>query len=155
LKPSSLTYAREDLNEGLISQLMPLISVSKDEMELWKNDELDVDWNSYFACQQVGIFRIYTCRDTESRRLVGYMTYHIQRHPHCSRVLCAFQDALYLAKDFRKGMAGIKLIKFSEQRLKSEGVQMVFQRSQPERDISKVLQRIGYTMTETVFTKRL
>lgn len=149
------SLSTEPLTDTFIGEITPLLERSISEMNIWGPGELDVDWMTYFACQDAGIFRLFTCRDAKTAVLVGYATYHIQNHPHCKGVKAAFQDALYLAGEYRLGATGIRLLKYSERELQKEGVQLISQRTQPERDIGIIFERLGYTMTETVFTKRL
>lgn len=96
---------------------------------------------------------VFTAR--HEGELVGYGVYILGTHPHYKSIQTATQDLLFLHPDHRKGLAGVKFIKFQEKCLKEMGVRRVFQSTKRSRDLSKIYERLGYEETDVIFSKQI
>jgi len=100
-----------------------------------------------------GLIGAYMVRDNGA--LVGYAMYTIMPDPHSVGQKIAYQDSLYVTPEYRKKGVGIKLIKYTEEKLKYFGVRNITQMVMDTVDFSKVLLRMGYKSTGHVYTKEI
>lgn len=115
--------------------------------------KLDPDFKSYEEYERTGALHIVVMRDNGV--LAGYHISIIRFHLHYKTSLNAFTDVYFISKNHRKGLAGIKLFKEVEKTLKARGVEKIFTGTKKHLDMSKLLEYLGYTSTETLFTKML
>lgn len=133
----------------------------RDSEKLWQEDfnevfaekwmELAPDIEKYKMLEQFDMLLITTARN--DGELVGFHISIISPHMHCRKTNCAFQDALYLSKGFRKGFVGIKLLKFTEIVLQMRGVEMLYFTSPETRDSGKLFEYLGFKKSDTVYSK--
>ena len=69
----------------------------------------------------------------------------------------ADSDIFFLAPEYRKGLAGARLLKFAEASLRAIGVERVFTRTKlsPQHDLGPLLERLGFRPIERVYSKIL
>ena len=77
-------------------------------------------------------------------KLIGYCVWFLSSHLHYENNLVANNDVLFIAAEHRKGMLGIKFIKYQEQVLQELGVSKVLWHVKLARDFRKILHRLGY-----------
>ena len=66
------------------------------------------------------------------------------------------QDILFLLPEFRGSTVGFRLVKFCDEQLRAEGVQVVYQHVKNAHPmLGAVLSRVGYEPVETIYAKRL
>lgn len=75
--------------------------------------------------------------------------------PHKKDVKITEIDVIFLAKKYRKGLAGIKFIKFVEENEKKRGVEVLLQHANVKRDLTNLFERIGYKKMDVSFYKEL
>jgi GNAT superfamily N-acetyltransferase len=114
---------------------------------------LNPDWESYYEAEKQGKFKVFTAR--LSGTLVGYFAVFIGSNPHYKDHLFAANDVIYLHKDFRKGMTGVKLIKFAEACLKQDGVSVLSINTKTHQPFDPILSRLGFNLIERVYSKYL
>lgn len=148
-----ITYQEEIVTDHLINEIDPLINSHYDEISLFKDIELDPDYNKYKLLSQISKLKIYTARD--DGELIGYAIYMVDYNIHYKKSLQAVQDILYMRPDKRKGRIGIKLIEFSEVKLKSLGVELIHQHIKVDHDFSPVLEKRDYKWAEKILVKRI
>lgn len=91
------------------------------EMELHQDAvPLDIDWGHYFRLERSGVYRAVGAR--RDSRLIGYNSFHLNRHVRHRGTTFAVGDILYLLPEERVGMAGVRFIKATEALLKEAGV---------------------------------
>ena len=135
-------------------EIEPLLLAHYDEIALHKESiKLDVDWGKYEGLERNNALRVFTARD--EGRLIGYSVFFLVWHPHYKSSLFAQNDVLYLSPEHRKGTAGIRLIDFSELRLRADGVLKVIWHVKCENDWSPILERKGYRKEEVIMAKVL
>ena len=74
---------------------------------------------------------------------------------HYRNVLFAYQDGLFLLKQYRSVGLGKQLIRFCDDQLKALGVKVVVQPTKAAHDIGPLLVSLGYTLGEHIYTRRL
>jgi GNAT superfamily N-acetyltransferase len=141
---------------AVIDEAVPLLQRHYEEIALNKaTTPLAPDWSAYATLEAAGFLHIVTARD--EGKLVGYSAYIVgQRNLHYDFQM-AETDIFYLAPEYRKGMAGVALLKFSETSLRAIGVQRIVTKTKlsPEHDLGPLLERLGFSPIERVYTKVL
>ena len=146
-----MEYQEEQGTMELFLEAMPLLEAHEEELNTFDCD-LDADLVLYVRAAYNGGIAFYTVRD--EGELVGYAVYWIRRHPHYN-LMIADQDILFLRRDLRNGRVGLKLIKFSEAKLKERGINVVTQRTKKHFDLGKLYAYLGYSLQEEVYTKEI
>lgn len=150
---SACTYQTESV-EAFKSQAGALLREHYLEIAHYKDIELDPDFEAYEAAERAGCVRVYTCRDIAGE-LVGYAVFFVRPNMHYRGSLQAVQDVLYVARAHRYGMAGVHLIKYAEQSLRAEGVQVVYHHVKRTNKVGQLLERLGYQAVDMIYAKRL
>jgi GNAT superfamily N-acetyltransferase len=139
---------------GVVDEVQDLVQAHYDEIAMHKERiPLAPDWQRYSELEQVGNLVTFTARD--EGRLVGYSVFLINQMLHYVTTRLASNDVLFLHKDYRKGMAGVRLIKYSEQQLKERGVDKVVWHIKFHHDFRPILHRMGYGDEEVIVGKIL
>lgn len=149
---NSLNYQRESFAQAY-PEAKPLIGRHWEEVDAFKTSAAAVDEDAYAQADAVGMFRCFTARD--NGRLVGYASFFVRPSPHCKTSVHALHDTLYMDPEYRKGFAGIRFMRYCEDALREEGVQLVYQHVTEENDYRPILERQGYKLVEYVYAKRL
>ena len=106
------------------------------------------DLDVYSALDKAGSLMVMTARS--QGRLVGYCIVVARRHMHYG-ALCGFEDAYYLSKEFRQGLAGYKLIKHMLKALERRGVERSYWMTKEFLSIAKLFERLGMVKVDTVY----
>ena len=113
--------------------------------------KLDPIWSRYAELEQTGKFYTFTVRD--NGELVGYSGFILDRHLHYRDLMVATNDVLFLREDLRLGITGIRLIKFSENRMKELGANKITWHVKFSKDFRPILHRLGYLDEEVIVGK--
>lgn len=116
---------------------------------------LDPDWDRYLAMADAGCLSAVTARLGPGGPLVGYHIAIVSGHLHYGSTLHGITDVYYLAPEHRKGFAGIRLFKAVDTELERIGVVKRITGTKVHLDMGPLLQRLGYRLTEHVYTKIL
>jgi hypothetical protein len=87
--------------------------------------------------------------------LVGYSINFLTTSLHYSDVKFFQNDVLYLTPEERKGRAGLKLIKATEEIGKAVGAHMMLWHAKYDTNLEKILRRWEYKVQDIIFSKRL
>jgi GNAT superfamily N-acetyltransferase len=148
-----IALQRETLYD-VMEDVAPLLELHYRELTMHKERiALDPVWERYAALEKQGSIALFTARVEE--KLVGYSAFFVQSHIHYERTLVASNDVLFLHPDYRKGSCGIKLIRFSEQQLKAQGVDKITWHVKFSKDFRPILHRLGYVDEEVTVGKIL
>lgn len=148
-----IQYAKEFLCD-VIAEIQPLLEMHYDELTMHKEVvKLDPDWQRYAELEHAGKLHIYTAR--QDGVLIGYSFFFLQPHIHYRSLMVAMNDVLFLHPDHRNGMTGIRLIKTSEQGMKSLGAHKIVWHAKYSNDLQSILQRLGYAKEEAMLAKIL
>lgn len=147
-------YQAEQVSE-LWGAVKPLLEAHWREITRYPDIPLDPDVEGYERMERAGMLRCYTARESSELALIGYVTFFVLHSLHYRRSLQAHQDVLFLLPEHRTGMAGVRLIKFAEERLKAEGVQVVYHHAKRKNKVGELLERLGYEFVDGLYAKRL
>lgn len=150
-----ITFQRERAQD-VFQEMLPLLEKHWEEIAHFKDILLEPDTETYFRMEDMGILRVFTARD-ENGILIGYNVFFIKHNLHYKSSLNALQDILFIHPDYRKGTIGTRLIKWCDEELRAEGVQVVYQhlKAKKELDFSALLERIGYHFVDKIYARRL
>ena len=149
----STTYQQEFLIniqeelELLLTDHWEDVAVNKDVIKL------NPDWDAYHSLEDSGALKIFTVRVDE--KLVGYFVVILRNHIHYKDHLYAFNDALFLKHEYRKGFTGAKLMKFAEKCLKDDEVSVLVVNTKRHKPFDGLLEWLGYSHVENVYSKYL
>lgn len=144
-------YCQEELLSGLWLEILPLLQAHWSEIARYKDIPLDPDIEAYTMLEQSGQLRCYTLR--ENGQLLGYAFYFVRPNLHYRGSLQAMQDVFYMVPE-RRGLAA-SLIRYSERRLRTLGVQVVHQHSKRINKFDALLKALRYELSDDIFSKRL
>lgn len=139
-----LVTARPDAQK-LIEDHWEEIALNKDKIAL------NPDWDAYQDLELSGKLKIFTARDKD--KLVGYFVVLVGPNLHYKDHLFAVNDILYLDKEYRKGRTGIKLIKFAERCLKTDGVSVLNINTKVHKPFDILMEHMGFGLVERVYSK--
>ena len=147
-----ITYRVEKYSEAL-NDLIKIYPEHYDELEegFKGGYELEPNWESYYGLEQSGMLQVITCREDEE--LIGYMMFIVCSPLHVKSCLTALEDIYYLRKTHRKGRTGIKMFQFAEEHLKSLDVNRIMCSTKVHLDNSRLLEYLGYTFMEKLYSK--
>lgn len=148
-----ITYQQESLAtckvdaQDLLQQHWEEIALNKDFIKL------NPDWEAYYNLEEAGSLKIFTAR--EDSKLIGYFVVLCRKHLHYVDHVFAFNDILYLQKDYRKGFVGAKLMRFAEKCLKEDGVSVMIVNTKRHKPFDTLLEWLGYKHIENIYSKTL
>ena len=134
-------------------EITPLLQQHWQEISTYLDIPLDPDVSRYNEADDADLLRCFTAR--LGGTLIGYAVFFLANlHYRSTKIM--IQDVLFILPEYRRGRAGIGLIKFSEDKLREEGVAAVYQHQKIEHPVlGVILKRMGYTMVENIWAKRL
>jgi hypothetical protein len=150
----TVTFQVEKWAEAL-PELRPLFHLLWDDVAVDKDRFVaKCDEEKYAACNAIGMLHLVTARS--EGRLVGYFVMLVNPNPHyLGAGLMAFTDMYFLLPEFRKGTTGVKLFSFMEESLREKGVVKAYTSHKLHRDRGTMLQMLGWTPTDMVYSKVL
>ena len=148
-----MRYQQEFLGQ-VKNDILSLLDLHYNEIALNQDRiKLNPDWDVYNELEQQGKLKIFTARDTDT--LVGYFVVVVGVNMHYKDHTFACNDIIYLHKEYRKGFAGIKLIKFAKKCLTEDGVSVLAINTKVHQPFDKVLERLGFNLIERVYSSYL
>jgi len=148
-----MQYQQEFLDQ-VEKDILVLIDLHYKEIALNQSKvKLNPDWEVYRDLEDQGKLKIFTARDDTT--LVGYFVVVVGVNMHYKDHTFACNDIIYLHKDYRKGFAGIKLIKFAKKCLTEDGVSVLTINTKVHQPFDKVLDRLGFNLIERVYSSYL
>lgn len=148
-----MRYQQEFLDQ-VKDDILSLLDLHYKEIALNQDKiKLNPDWDVYSGLEQQGKLKIFTARDNDT--LVGYFVVVVGVNMHYKDHTFACNDIIYLHKDYRKGFAGIKLIKFAKKCLTEDGVSVLAINTKVHQPFDKVLERLGFNLIERVYSSYL
>lgn len=146
-----LSYQREAEGQSL-DEAMPLLLQHWREVEHYADIPPDPNVEMLRAAAAHGIIRIYSARD--DGKIVGYASFVISMHPFYKTRKDANQSALFVLPEYR-AIAASGLLRFADEQLAGEGVQVVIHNEKVAHRFSELLLKRGYVHQENVWMKRL
>ena len=142
----NLAKVRREI-EPLLEQHWKEIALNKDKIAL------NPDWRAYADLDSINALRIYTVRKDE--KLMGYFVVIVSRSLHYRDHLFANNDVIFLTKGARKGLTGVKLIKFAIESLAKEGITKLHINTKAHQPFDAILERLGFEEIERVHSLML
>lgn len=162
---SLVTLARESFRDAF-PDAIPLLHRHYREIAHFQDIPLAPQVEFYQRIDDAGAFRVYTARIPENGiawrigergKLIGYAAFFVRPNPHYCTSVQAVQDVLFVAPEYRRSRTGIALIKFSEDQLSGEGVDVIMhhvKKAHPA--LGVILSRLfRYECIEEIYIKRL
>lgn len=119
---------------------------------------LAVDWGHLKGLEHAGSYWVISAR--LGNRLVGYNAFFMNRHTRHRYTVYAVNDVIYLAREERRGGAGLRFLRESDRLLKEAGaikaqygVKLHVRLGVSKGTLGDVLARLGYRHTEEIYTK--
>lgn len=138
--------------KDIFNEMLPLFEKHWEEIAHFKDIKLEIDKESYFKMEEIGLLRIFTARE-EDNSLAGYAVFIIKHNLHYKSSLQALQDVLYIDKE-KRGF-GAKFILWCDKQLKQEGVQVVYHHIKAAHNWGKMIERLGYQLQDLIYCRRL
>jgi hypothetical protein len=146
---TNIEFKRERLN-AIRPHIDGLLDFNYDELTLNKHViKLNPDWVKYDQLEQENKLIIFTVR--HSGVLVGYSFFIVDTHLHYKDLVVANNDVLFIRKDYRQGMLGIKFLKFCDAEL--HHVDKIVWHVKDANDFKPILHRMGYKNEDTLVGK--
>ena len=160
-----VAFGQELFSDLFMGEAWGLIKAHKAEVAHYADIELEPDVDAYLEKQRLGGLRLYTARNAfeyadgkfyprSGPSLVGYAIFVVAPNAHYKSSVQATQDVLFIEKQYRKG-TGRLFIAYCEDRLRDEGVQVVYQHLKCAHDHPETMAALGYEKIEHVYGKRL
>lgn len=146
-------FAKEPIDR-LWSELWPLLDKHYSEVAHYRDIPLAPDKAGYLAAWSAGFLRCFTVR--KGGQLLGYCAFFVKTNAHYVSSLQAVQDVLFLDPTIRGGRVALRFIRWTEQQLRAEGVQVVYQHLKvaTPRTVA-FFGAMGYEPIDTLMAKRL
>jgi hypothetical protein len=145
----------------IVFQLEPPEPFTQDALDLFRRHyeeiaertdviELDPNIELYNELYKKGALEIHTAR--EDGKLIGYSIWFLSKHIHYKKSLTASSDVLYIVPEQRKGMFGVKFIKWTTEEIKKRNPQRIMFHVKPFLDYSPILERNGANYFEKIYS---
>jgi len=139
----NLAKVRHEI-EPLLEQHWQEIALNKDIIKM------NPDWEAYARLDAVNSLRIYTARKDD--QLMGYFVVLVSKSLHYRDHLFANNDVIFLSKSARKGLTGVKLIKYAIESLAAEGITKLHINTKAYRPFDVILERLKFEAIERVYS---
>ncbi len=149
----TVIYARE-MVQDLWEELLPLSQRHWEEIAKYKDIPLSPDIETYNKVEILGRLRCYTAR--KDGVLIGYAWFFVNYNLHYQESLQAVQDVVFLAPEHRKGRIGLQLLRFADEQLKKDGVQVISHHVKKDHpQLGSLLEFMGYEVMDIVYSRRI
>ena len=138
----------------ILPEMNELTNFHYQEITLYKDKvKLNPDWKAYKKLEDNNQFFLFTARI--NKELIGYSAFFLKPHIHYKDILVASNDVLFLKKEHRVGRVGLKLIKYSEQKMKELGANKITWHIKSSNDFRPILHRMGYIDEDIIVGRML
>jgi len=121
------------------------------EVAHYQDIPLNIDKNTYEKLEETGIVRCFIAR--QDGKIIGYSIFTINQNIHYKTSKQALQNAIFI--DPKKRGFGMKFIKWCDDELRKDDVQVVYHCVTARHDFGSGLKRLGYELVDFVYGKRL
>lgn len=146
-----MKFSRENVRDAL-NDMIPLMVNHWREIAPHKDILLEPDFKAYEALEDADTLRVYTAR-TDENILAGYAVFFVHGHLHHKQSKTAVQDLLYI-DPWERGF-GVGFMRWCDEELRAEGVQVVYHSVTGGMNFSPILEKIGYELSSLVYSRRL
>lgn len=110
---------------------------------------LNPDWEQYETLLEIG--RLFLLCLWVGPELAGYSATFLTPHLHYRAHVAAMNDVIFVAKPYRNGLLGLRLIRATEKESFARGAHSLTLHAKPDTSLSHVLDRAGYKVVETLY----
>lgn len=107
--------------------------------------KLSPKFDMYKVLAIQGLLQLYSAR--EDGILIGFFVAFLVPHQHYDEVMVAETDTFFISKEKRTGLTGYKFLKYAIHKLKQK-VGVIFLTTNIKRDLSKILIRLDFKLTD-------
>lgn len=137
-----------------LDDFKPMLEKHWEEIAINKDTiRLNPDYDLYYELEEQGVVKCFTARDQDDKP-IGYIVFFIRPHIHYKDTMWGMMDILYVDKKYRGTRVAIKLIKFAEQCLQRDGIDVMMLGTKLHKDFGRLLEALGYSPVETFYGKR-
>jgi GNAT superfamily N-acetyltransferase len=148
-----ITFAKEQY-PNCNAEIYNLLAQHYTEVKL-KPDQIKLNLDDAAYRQMHGLGNLVLITARHDSDLVGYATVFLKADLHSAHTLTGFADSYYLLPAFRRGWAGIKLIREIERVLKELDVKKFYIGASLHMNTAKLFKFAKYQEEETIFSKLL
>ena len=134
-------------------EIQPLLKLHYDEIAHYKDIPLNPDFETYMKLELAGMLRLFTVRTTDEENLIGYNVFFIKENLHYKDSIQAVQDVVFIKKEYRG--RGKEFIMWCDERLKSDGVNVVYHHVKAAHNFGPMLEKQGYELMDLIYAKKL
>jgi hypothetical protein len=155
-RDTAVKFGLEPYSEKLVQEMRPMWDAYQEEV-FGEEFVPDPNLTMYSQSQKNATLRIFTARvgSKWESTLVGFQVVFVMNHPHRKYSLEACQDILYLDPEVRKGLVGLKFLKWCDRELIREGVKKITHQCRAHKNLGRIFERMGYTLTEYSYARRI
>lgn len=133
-------------------EMLGLIQAHNDEVnQEHKGHALDPDWVQYQRIEDNRALRILAARS--GGKLVGYFFAMVLPSLHFKKEILAVSDIFYLHPEYRRSMAGRRLLKEGEKMMRDAGGTLIYMATKTNSAANIVVNRLGYKPVDTILFK--
>ncbi len=114
---------------------------------------LDPYWEVFREAEQKNNLVCFTAR--KDGNLIGYAVFLFVHDLHSRNTRTAYNDAVFLRKDHRKGGLGKSFIEYCDEELGKMSIQTILWHIKPAVDFSGLLKSIGYKHFNTLYAREV
>ncbi len=139
--------------KNLREEIYPLLKQHWKEISAFKEIPLSPNFDMYEILEDQGRYKIYTARDNGA--LVGYAGFFLNHNLHYQESFQAVQDVIYLEPSYRGLGIGPDFIKYCEDQLKDNYVELIYHHVKTSYNFGSVLEDLGYDKVEYIYAKKV
>lgn len=127
--------------------------------ELWLEVEgdsrfdLSIDWSTYHELESD--HELVVLIATRDWAIVGFSVTVLYNPIHSDTVLVGVNSALFLQKEYRGGGLGSRLILATESAVRRQGAKMMSWRAKPGTSMAHVMDKAGYDVDYTTYSRSI
>jgi GNAT superfamily N-acetyltransferase len=147
-------HIKKESVAGKFETLAPLLRAHW--CDLATNKELMVlkpDESRYLCLEKAGVLHCLFMYNDD--KLIGYSANLLGPHLHYADLICLMNDVIFVDPEFRRGGAGLKLIRATEVMGRVLGAKFITFHGKPDTVLTGVMPRIEYDVQDVVFSKAL
>lgn len=137
-----------------IDQAWDLIEANREELTTNKDLlRLNPNVDTYCLLEDKGA--LLSLGAFDAGEIVGYSINILSPNLHYRDVQICQNDVLYLNRDYRHGVTGLRLMRATERLAKERGAQMMIWHAKPDTNLNALLPHLNYAVQETIYTRVL
>lgn len=114
---------------------------------------LKPDFEKYYAMDDFGALLVIGAY--RGGELIGYSVNIISQNLHYADLRQCQNDVLFLTKDERKGSAGLRLIRKTQEMARLEGAKIMLWHAKPETNLDQLMPRMGGAVQDVIWKVNL